>query len=474
MADDLSIYTGQLKYKEIDFTFVFDGEELRLIPPKDKKREVRMEWLMKPLGKGAYTMGEPLYMEEPYLIGRCNETARTMIFLTQQGDYIGSRNSVLFVEISAYIVCDYDRDTIDRMSFRSPEINCIHPINQAFKYYADLGTFSDDGVITVTTKDFGATTTTTQEFTVDEKKVQVFFDVARSVSTKISESPLTLNSSIIFEFEPTNDYSFIYRLWEIAKSFVQFLCYRKNVVLPEVGLFAPYKDGTHEKFATLYTLDVTADTEPDTLKRGRYIKQQYIAGSEGKILSDIASDTIYMRHLPETYDSGRHKDAARFVMITAAFEWEFRRLYPAGVRKGAATIKAEEAATEAIDGLLVASSGKLKNIYKFLKGLINANSLQSEIIQIGKDFDDIVGIFGKQLFRINDEELVYSDMGLRLSKQRNNFAHGNLDKDFIGLSLLDLVFLEFILYAMQLKYYGVENGNIQRAINDLFRRGFAL
>ena len=70
--------------------------------------------------------------------------------------------------------------------------------------------------------------------------------------------------------------------------------------------------------------------------------------------------------------------------------------------------------------------------------------------------------------------LVYSEMGLRLSNQRNNFAHGNLDKDFIGLSLLDLVFLEYIIYAIQLKYYGVEDINIQRAINDLFHCGFAL
>ena len=44
----------------------------------------------------------------------------------------------------------------------------------------------------------------------------------------------------------------------------------------------------------------------------------------------------------------------------------------------------------------------------------------------------------------------------------------NLDKDFIGLSLLDLIYLEYIVYAMQLKEYGVDNKSIQRAINDLF------
>ena len=61
-------------------------------------------------------------------------------------------------------------------------------------------------------------------------------------------------------------------------------------------------------------------------------------------------------------------------------------------------------------------------------------------------------------------------MGQRLGKQRNNYAHGNLDQDFVGLSLLDLVYLEMVVYAMQLKYYGISDINIQRAINDLFRQ----
>lgn len=218
------------------------------------------------------------------------------------------------------------------MSFRSPEIDCIHPMNQAFSYETDWEKFKKEGIITVATKDFGTTTTPTQEFMVDDKRVYVSFGITRSISTKIGEPPLSLHSSMMFDFEPT----------------------------------------------------------------------------------------------------------------------------------------------KAIEALLASSSGKLKSIYKFLKNLIKANSLQSEIVQMGKDFDDIVGVFGRQLYKTNGEELEYSDMGQRLSEQRNNFAHGNLDQDFIGAALLDLVFLQYILYAMQLKHYGVEDKNIQQAINDLFQCRIAL
>lgn len=62
----------------------------------------------------------------------------------------------------------------------------------------------------------------------------------------------------------------------------------------------------------------------------------------------------------------------------------------------------------------------------------------------------------------------------RLSRQRNNYARGNLDKEFEGLALLDLVYLELVLYAMQLKYYGVEDIKIKKSINELFHKSFSI
>ena len=59
-------------------------------------------------------------------------------------------------------------------------------------------------------------------------------------------------------------------------------------------------------------------------------------------------------------------------------------------------------------------------------------------------------------------------MSERLSKQRNNYAHGNLEFTFTESLLRDIVFMERIVYVMQLKYYGVEEKNIQHAISDLF------
>ncbi len=60
MAEEQAFYTGTLQYREKDFTFAFDKDELRLIPPKDKEYEIEWEWRRKSLGNGAFTLGDPV------------------------------------------------------------------------------------------------------------------------------------------------------------------------------------------------------------------------------------------------------------------------------------------------------------------------------------------------------------------------------------------------------------------------------
>lgn len=474
MVDELSVYTGKTTFKGIDFTFVFDGEELRLIPPKEKENEIIWQWGHRKIEEGAYVPSAPVTVEEESLIGECNETKSRIVFIPRRGSAVGKINAIVLIPLVAYVICRYNRETIDRVSFSCEELNYIHPINSAFSLIMSRDEFQSKGVVSVRTNDSSESTTEKQRFVVDEKELSVYFGVSRTVSTKIHEPPLKLNTSMFFEFDATDDYGFIYKLWWIAREFVRFLCYRKNVHMSKVELSAPCKDGKHERFASMYILNEGEPIEEETLKNGRLIKREYVSGHEGEILTDIANENLYMRHLPDTFSSGRHINAARFVMITAAFEWEFRRLYPDGLKKSDKRVQAENNVTSTIQNLIEASKGKEKDIFKFLVKLVGVKSLKDEIIYIGKEFADIVDIFGEHLYGLNHEKFDYSDIGSRLSEQRNNFAHGNLDKDFIGASLLDVIFMEYVVYAMQLKYFGVEKDMIQKAINDLFHLSIAL
>ena len=392
-------------------------------------------------------------MEDSFLIGRCHENGKRIVFFTQKNANISSNNSVLIVQLIGYLECSTGKEKFGKISFLGPEINIIHPVNQSFDFSFNPTTVSSDGVFSITTKNFDITSTTPQEFEVDEKKVNVQFSVSRKFSTKILEPPILLESSMLFEFDETEDYDFLVRLWFIAKEFISFLCYRNNICMKPAVVSSRNQDGKYQSFGILTMMNQGTEEELYALKQNRCIKQSTISGHEGQILTDIACDSLYTRHLPKTYEDGRHIDASRFIMITAAFEWEFHRTYPNGVPKKESTILIENEAIEALQRLIDSSTGKLKK---------------------GEDFDSIIGNFGKHLYSLNGEELIYSSMGERLSSQRNHFAHGDLDKDFIGLALLDLIYLEYIVYAMRMRHYGIEDANIRNAINELFHLNFAL
>ena len=473
---DDNVYTGFLRFEDEDYQFVFGGQTLKMISTSAESRAGMWKFGMEEISQGTYTWGRPPRINQDAIVGRCNETNQKIIFLPKKGSYITHQNSVLFIDLEAYIICKYERDKIDRISFTGPEINVIHPTRQAIEYTLDPDTFMNSGTFEVKTRDFDSTTTQKQEFTVDSKPVSVSFGVSRTMSTKNWEPPMKLSSDMLFEFDATDDYRFILRLWYVARQFVQFLCYRKDVLFSEANLAAPYEDRKHETFAAIHVFSEKSDNiDTKTLKEGRYIKQMHIAGHEGEILSNISDNKMYLRNLPVSYETGRHIDAARFVMIKAAFEWEFNRLYPDGIPKSEQRLAAEIEAIGKLKVLIADSKGKTKGIYKsLLKAVERGPSLANKIEKIGNDYDDIISPFGRQLYNSNGEELNYSQMGSRLAEQRNHFAHGDLDKDFIGLSLLDLMFLERIIYAIQLKICGVDNKNIQMSINELFHCNFAL
>lgn len=182
----------------------------------------------------------------------------------------------------------------------------------------------------------------------------------------------------------------------------------------------------------------------------------------------IADGEIYLRHIPETYEKGHTLDASDFVLTSAAFEWEFDQAYPSGVVKSEARVAAEQRASAQMDECINQSSGKAKKKLKYAKKSIGFSNLESKIVQAGRDFHEMIGVFGEGLYKRNDEEFSYEVIGSRLAEQRNDFAHGNIDKDFKGAAILDLLLLRYLVYAMQLKRIGVSAANTRRAINELF------
>lgn len=463
------MYTGFLNYNNQKYSFIFEdsSNELQLIPCNDLATKASLVSIIQ---SGSITM------EEPYLIGLINENRKTIVFITVQGATVRRVNDILYVRLFAFYLMNTNKtEKINKLSICSPEINRIFCVNRAYSFiFSDIKDYYKNGTVTVNVNDFGNTTSEPQTFLVDDKEITISFQIVRTISTRIEEPPLSLSSCLCFEFEATDDYSFIIDICCYAKDFIRFLCFRKNVYFTDVKIYMPYEKNKHLEFGSIKIFNDNHQPENEAIKTDRCIKYEYIAGHEGSILSDIKNNRLYLRHLPKSYEDGRHIDVASFIMITAAFEWEFNRNYPEGITKSEAQLKAEQEVSKTISNLINNSTGKQKDIYKFLARLVKSDSMQSKIIQIGKDYSSIIDVFGKRLYGLNQIDFKYSEIGKRVSDQRNNFAHGNIDKEFINESLLDVTYLEYIVYALQLKFFGITDENIKKSINDVFHLNIIL
>lgn len=475
MTELLKIFTGKITYKNNKYPFVFDGNLLRLLPIDKEDTNSNNS---SSANSDLVNFFNPSRMEDSYLRGIVNENKKDVIFLTEKNSLIGVSNSVRFIKIIAFLVFDGKINKFYRMTFLSPEINAIYPANQAIDYSDYRG---EKGVYKISTRSFEESETEKRQFTVDEKNIDVSWGISRGVKLGDTEYPICVKSMLFFDFEPTEDFTFSYTLWNLARKFINYLCYRRNTWLPTVVISGLGENGFPNS-ATLNVLGQDETVEEEAIRQRRFISQSYIEGHEGDILQDIAKETLYLRHLPETYRSGNYIDASRFVMITAAFEREFKRLYPEGIVKEEIDINVEKRAKESIEKLIqeIEDGQKTKEDklliekYKYILKSIPDGSLAKKICYAGKQIDDVVGIFAKYLYSTNGGKPKYKSIGQRLATQRNNFAHGNIEEKFIGTSLFDLVFLERIVYAMQLKHFGVDDKNIQMSINELFNCGIFL
>ena len=74
-----SSYTGRITYRDIEFDFSFDGDNLKLIPPDDRKTEIMWDWGIESIALGVKKGPQSLYLDQTFLKGACFETGKEII-----------------------------------------------------------------------------------------------------------------------------------------------------------------------------------------------------------------------------------------------------------------------------------------------------------------------------------------------------------------------------------------------------------
>lgn len=422
------------------------------------------------LGKGWMVPGwlsDPPNFEGDYLKGINAENGNDVLFKTYPGN-AQFKNTQIRIRIQYYIELQRD-EMISKMSFIGDEINYIYNIDQGIESYG----FTEEGTASCKTKSFEETTSPTEYFNVENKEVGIYFAIYRGINFQ-SCHPLNLYSSINLLVDANNDYDFLVYLCYIMKRFLGFLCYRNNIHFNEIALYTQETPKRYRKVGKILFMDERDEIENEKIIKERNITYEAIRGKVGNILQDIEKERLYLRHIPDSHKDSLKIDYSKFIMITAAIEWIFKNLYPEGLRHSNKTLEAQKKVREELENKVTESTGEIKKQYKFLQKLVGSDSLSQKIVQIGEDYDALLGEMGQYLYRINNlkEEFDYTKIGSRIQNQRNNFAHGNLDKEFEETAALDVIFLEKMIYLLQLSSYDLEDAIIIEQVKRLFGMKF--
>lgn len=373
----------------------------------------------------------------------------------------------------SYIIFEDDKTSFDGLQINSDELNWFHNVKQSYSFM-----FSPDtGQSEVKIESFESTDKQF-EFNVDDHTIQGNLNISRNFS-HVSTMPIKLQTDLNLYFEPTDKFELIERLVDITYSFLKFITYRKNITFKHLILKKKNETGKYRKVGKLYIKELKSDrTEEKKVIQEQLIDLPLLEEHLGKLFERLAENKIYITHIPETSFEKNRITPSRIIMATAGFEWQFRSTYKELSRESEDKYKDQKEEILAfLEEKIKQNTGKKKKYFKSYRNLLLRSdmTLADKINWALTEFSNELNLFITPLYNWNGvTEVKYSDISERIQTQRNNIAHGNLDKEFNSYVILDLLVLEWLYYAMVLSDIGVSREKIRLAINKLFNRRIAL
>ena len=414
--------------------------------------------------------------EIPFVIGYDFSYQKCYIFLVREKVELSFFHSGT-VHVRGYIelnVCYSETENkkylplFSGMSLYGKEINAFYNVDRAYRFelpQKEQNNFS--GIVGTMPPN---ETKEKFNFIVGEESIEVNFGI--ETLYRHSNTPLELTPRIQFKFDETKSIYRLIRLYHIYKSFFQFVTYRRNVDTSRVVLYGKneVKDFT---IVGMFYYDPDQLEAEDEKKVRNIVSYEMIKSHIVKIFDEISSDNLYVQHIPDSKNNARVITPARFVLIMAAFEWNVRHVYEITSGENEKVVKQDILDAMERVPLEKGYTKELKKKYKFFRKIIERVdvNLSGKIAYALNDLHDILSPFIEHIYALNGKEVdKYEMMGDRLQAQRNNFAHGNLDREFDTDVVLDIIILEWVNHAMVLKKFGYTENEIRDLINVIFNR----
>ncbi len=402
--------------------------------------------------------------DDLYLLGYDIENGKKIIFFVNEipKDIYGCVRQDIMVY--SYICYNGDIMKITGMQFYNEEINYFGGIRKG--YQIEIENMERFSLITNHYAD------TKEEFEFNDGSENIKCTLSKETSLNLDTiTPISIQSILSLHFNDTNDYELLRKRYYIVKQFFSFICYRKNIDFRKILLLGRDENDKMTIIGTIHN-NYKLEKEDERIVK-KTVKYDLLKSHIKDIFELISNDNLYTEHIPSTYNDRLKITPSRFILITAAFEWSIRGIYNIPISEKQERVKN--------DILRVISDLKEKEDYnhnlrkqlEFYKKIIENidSNLSKKISYALKDLSVILEKFIKNIYKINGREnFKYSEIAERIQNQRNNYAHGNIDKDINTNVILDIIILEWVNYAMILKKLGYKDEEIIEIIKVIFNR----
>lgn len=454
------MFLGNATYKGAAFSFGFDGDQLEFVPrPEERSAALALEPGFSS-GGVYYSAGSEVPIESGYLeLNPSNSSEELIIFPNSKAFVPTSMYQSSFrIRTKAYFLLD-PRSQIIGLRFHSSHLSKCYSDRAALemRYEREAGQFS------VSTERYQPLSC---NFHFKGRAINASFFHIHKMSFTPGESPLSVESALDFSFDTGNDFSFIFDLAMMGRSFLNYCLQVSGAEFDSIELLAEKQiDGLHQngfesrKIVVRCGELVLCHGSTESIGSAKYhIPLGVREGFEKALFQMLAGEELSLRHLPPL-NKVRAWDNARIILLAASFDQEANLLYPDGIHHSQSTLNARQTVIDALSEIKGSvKTRKLAN--RLIKYAKTGDSFSSRMFQIYKDHP----IFIEKLCHTANSEEAFIGLTNRVQELRNSLAHGKLEINYGNSLLDDVLVLEKLVLAIQLFRLGLEDEAVIQTI----------
>ena len=449
---------GFVEYKGKDVPFIYQNENLQLMPPNIETWRTWKSEVFKSLMKLKETFKEEKWIENLFISGTTNTEEGIMFYISNN-----SSNDSGILKFPVEYVFKYNKEKITPnkiwgFSVEGKEIDYFY--NPWKNFEPDVeNTDKSFKIKGIKVKEDKKELIGTYKHNNTEIEVELTIINTYSIGTKV---PITAKSRLSFNFSNPQNLEFVIDVFYHCKYFLYYVCKRTNIKFEDIDVRG------ENDYGVIHICEKNNIEEDDKIASKRIINYEYLKEKSISLFQAIEENSMYLEHLCTSINETSFYDMARIIKNFVAFEREYRNLYKEEIIRSKEYIGARKDVLDCLENLKESNSGKKRDyIKKFARKFEKAeNDFGDKMSKALSDCEDILLPFLKYHYRKYNSDMIEDICG-RMNELRNDSAHGNIDLEIKPIHISDFSILEDLLYVMRLKYMNVDIVNIRKAIKSL-------